>query len=105
MKRLLSTASALSLTLAYSVAPTVALAGKGGVPNANGVANGQGSIHAHQNGKGDPQADRGNDSAPVVEEEEDDEGDDPADIDGAYEEIGTESVDDDVEGEEEGDEY
>ena len=98
MKRLLSTASALSLALAYSVAPTVALAGKGGVPNANGVANGQGSIHAHQNGKGDPQADRGNDSAPVVEEEEEEE--DLADLESDYEEVGTESVDDDVEGDE-----
>ncbi|MDG2340807.1 MAG: hypothetical protein P8L32_06385 [Paracoccaceae bacterium] len=99
MKRLLSTASALSLALAYSVAPTVALAGKGGVPNANGVANGQGSIHAHQNGKGDPQADRGNDSAPVVEEEEEEE-EDLADLESDYEEVGTESVDDDVEGDE-----
>ena len=108
MKRFLSTTSALAVAVAFTIAPTASLAGKGGVPNENGLANGKGSIHAHQNGKGDPNPDKGNDSAPEPEEGTD-EGEfsepreDLAALEKDYEEVGAESAD--VEGEEDVEEY
>lgn len=59
--------SAIALAAALSLAPTVTLAGKGGVPAEQAQANGQGAAHAHQK-KEDPNADRGNDSSWEVEE-------------------------------------
>ena len=106
MKRFLSTTSALAVAMAFTIAPTASLAGKGGVPNENGLANGKGSIHAHQNGKGDPNPDKGNDSAPPEPEEEgefSDDREDLADLENDYEEVGAESAD--VEGEEDVEEY
>lgn len=98
MKQKFSGVSALAVICALAIAPTSVLAGKGGVPNENGLANGKGSIHAHLNGKGDPNPEKGNDSAPATDDTDATVDDEPAD-DTDYEEVGAESAD--VEGEEE----
>ena len=73
MITLFTRTSALALVAELSVAPGIALAGKGGVPAEQAQANGQAAAHAHLK-KADPNADRGNDSS-WVEEESDDQDD------------------------------
>lgn len=72
MNKLLLQTSSIALVATLALNPTSALAGKGGVPAEQAQANGQAAAHAHQN-KADPNADRGNDSSWVVEEDQDSE--------------------------------
>ena len=88
MRHVTLTTSAFAIAAALAL-PGAAFAEKGGKPNTNGIDHGQGAVHAHQNGAADPQADRGNDSAPAVDVEDggeyggeyDQEGEDEYDFD------------------------
>ena len=81
--------SALALAAALLL-PGAAFADKGGIANANGIANGNAAAHAHQNGKTDPQSAKGNDSAPVVEDEDPENQDETGGDGGEYDQEGAE---------------
>jgi hypothetical protein len=84
MRHVTLTTSAFAIAAALAL-PGAAFAEKGGKPNTNGIDHGQGAVHAHQNGTVDPQANRGNDSAPAVDVEDGGEYDEEGEEEGTSE--------------------